>query len=743
MKYIPVLLAVISFQLGAQPVFQRLDTIKVSNFGSLLKNPWAGGFNFTEWSDVDIDVDGFNDLAVYDKSGDFIRFFRNDGIPGVSSYTHAFQYQAAMPAAVNSWALFYDYNNDGKKDLFTYSLGNGGIRVYTNHSTPGNIQFTYLKNYLLSDYLDGYPPGNTPVSSVQIPGMADIDNDGDMDVITFAVGASITMEFHKNISMEHYGIPDSLSFEVVDRCWGDAQENNCQSTLSYPPCPLMRLYGHIITPKKVEQVMHSGSCLLCIDADGDAIKDLVLSDISCDSIEYFHNSGTPANAHFDYATKSYPDAIHPVAFKQFPCTYFVDVDNDNIRDLISAPNISASENYKNVWMYKNIGQDNAPNFQFIKKTFLQEQMLDFGEGAYPATLDFDNDGDMDLLVGNFGYYIPVSNYSTKLALLENTGTPGNPRFNVINLDFAGLSSYNLRNMAPTTGDLDGDGDNDLIVGDANGRMTYFKNIAPIGSNASYAFESDYNTGIMAGMDVGLNAYPQLFDVNNDGLLDLLVGEYEGWLNYYENRGTATSPVFDAIVSHFGNVHTVMPGYFEGQSAPAMFRENGITKVLVGSDRGYLYLYGNIDGNLGGNFTLIDSIYGGIREGENIAPCLYDFDNNGLLDLVAGNYSGGLAYYKGVANPNAIEENKAVYSDLVLFPNPAKDVLNIRFNNFNNIKKTITVYDALGRQLLQTTTGETTYELKLDELQNGFYILETVSVMPNGMAYKSSKSFVKQ
>jgi hypothetical protein len=749
MKYILVLLAIVSFRLGAQPTFQRLDTVKVSNFGTLLKNPWAGGFNFTEWSAVDIDMDGFKDLAVFDKSGDFIRFFRNDGIPGVSSYTHAYQYQTAMPAAVNSWALFYDYNNDGKQDLFTYSLGYGGIRVYTNHSTPGNIQFTYLKNYLISDYDTGpgLDLGNTPVSAVAVPGLSDIDNDGDMDVVTFEASGTI-FELHKNNSMELYGNPDSLNFDVTDKCWGEAEENNCVSVLNYQFCPASRLYHDITNPKvplNINNVMHSGSCILCLDMDGDADKDLVLSDISCDSVEYFRNGGTPADAHMDYTTKVFPDAAHAITYKQFPCTYYVDVDNDNIRDLISAPNISASENYKSVWMFKNIGQDNAPNFQFVKKTFLQEQMLDFGEGAYPAPLDFDNDGDMDILVGNFGYYVPVSNYSTKLALLENIGTPTNPKFNVINSDFAGLSSYNLRNLAPTTGDLDGDGDRDLIVGDANGRMTYFKNIAPIGSNAVYAFESDYSSGssLMNGMDVGLNAYPNLFDVNNDGLLDLVVGEYEGWLNYYENRGTATNPVFDADVPHFGNVHTTVPGYFEGQSAPAMFRENGVTKVLVGSERGYLYLFGNIDANLGGNFTLIDSIYGGIREGENLAPSLYDFDSDGLLDLVAGNYSGGLAYYKGTPNPISIEENKAVYSDLMLFPNPATNELNIRFNNFNNIKKTITVYDALGRQLLQTITDETSYQLKLDALQDGFYILETITNLPNGMAYKASKSFVKQ
>ncbi|MCD6067859.1 MAG: repeat protein [Bacteroidetes bacterium] len=743
MKYIPVIVILLFSKLSAQPLFQRLDTVKVYNFGNQLKNPWAGGFNFTEWSAVDIDLDGHKDLAVFDKSGEIIRIFKNDGIPGVSSYSHAAQFQSQMPTPISSWAFFQDYNNDTRQDLFTYTLG-GGMCVYKNISTPGNVQFTLLTRATISNFLGGSGLTGTPVNAVAIPAVADIDNDGDLDALTFQSGGT-KLEFHKNISIEQYGHLDSLRFDVVDYCWGDATENNCEATLNESTCPLMRLYNQA---KKKEtnttnNTMHSGSCLLCLDIDGDNDEDLLLGDISCDSVEFFRNAGSLTNAHFDYTTKLFPNATNPISFKQFPCSYFLDVDNDGARDLIAAPNIVASENYKSVWFYKNNGPDNAPNFQFVKKTFLQEQMLDFGEGAFPTTLDYDSDGDMDLLVGNFGYYIPVSTYSTKLALLENTGTASNPKFNLVNPDYAGLSSLNLRNLAPATGDLDGDGDMDLIVGDANGRMTYYKNTAPIGSPANFVFESDFSTGILAGMDVGLNAYPQIFDVNNDGLKDLLVGEYEGWLNYYENRGTVTVPQFNPVVSHFGNVHTVVPGYFEGQSAPCMVRENGVTRVLVGSERGYIYRFGNIDGNLAGNFSLMDTIYCGIREGENVAPHLFDFDNDGLKDMVLGNYSGGLAYFKGTPNVIGIEENQAVYSDMVLFPNPANDVLNIKFNSFNNTDKTIRVYNAIGRQLLQVSTDEASYSLKLDNLQAGFYILETVSNIPNGKTYKSNKTFIKQ
>lgn len=97
---------------------------------SPLKNPWVGGFNFTEWSVLDIDIDGIKDLVVFDKSGEIIRTFKNDNLPGIASFKHAPEYQSSFPTEISSWVLFYDFNNDGKEDLFTYALGLG-VSGYT------------------------------------------------------------------------------------------------------------------------------------------------------------------------------------------------------------------------------------------------------------------------------------------------------------------------------------------------------------------------------------------------------------------------------------------------------------------------------------------------------------------------------------------------------------------------------------------------------------------------------------
>jgi len=224
--YLCFLLPAIEF---AQPNMQRDSSIVVNISGTALKFPWAGGLNFTNWGLMDLDFDGFKDLVVYDKSGGKIRTFMNDKISGQVSFTHNSYYQNVFPS-ISSWMSFYDYNCDGKEDIFTYANGAGGILVYKNNSTAGNFQFTPVghfdaglnTHYLVSDYTPvgvSGGPFNIPVNQVALPGLSDLDGDGDMDIIVFnAQGYNI--EYHQNQSKELGYNCDSLIFQEIDNCWG-------------------------------------------------------------------------------------------------------------------------------------------------------------------------------------------------------------------------------------------------------------------------------------------------------------------------------------------------------------------------------------------------------------------------------------------------------------------------------------------------------------------------------------------
>lgn len=708
---------IVSVGLFSQPNMQRDSSIVVRANGSVLKFPWAGGLNFVNYGQIDLNNDGFKDLIVFDKSGSKVRTFINDKVSGQASYTHNSIYEDKFPF-INSWFATYDYNCDGKDDIFTYNVpgAGGGIRPYRN---AGNLNFVQMKDYLLSDY-GSAGISNIPDNGIGVPGLTDIDGDGDMDVIVFDVMA-YNIEYHQNQSKELYGNCDSLTFLMFDKCWGKFNEGLCQVTLNQPNCPSHKPYPM----DTVAQVMHAGSGLMCFDADGDGLTDLLEGDLSCDSVFYLSNKGTVTDAHITSFTTLYPPS-HPIAMSIFPSTYFIDVNNDAKRDLIAATNTQGSEDVNNQWLYINAGADNSPNFNFSKNNFLQENMIDLGEGAYPTYFDFEGDGDLDLLVGNFGYYTP-SGPTSKIAFYKNTGTATAPSYSLITNDFANLSSIAIPNMAPTTGDLDGDGDPDLLIGVNNGQFYYFTNTAGAGNPAVFSStpSASFGVGFLTGIRAGTNkSFPQLVDMDQDGKLDIISGAGNGKIYYFRNTGTTSAPTFSLVTNNLGGINVLQSTCSSlGNSMPFVFSFSGVRKMLVGTDCGNMFLYDvPTPSNLSSNFNLINSNAFGINVGAHTAPVLFDVNGDTRLDMTLGNYSGGLTFFKGLNTPyNSIKE-KSISAEINVFPNPATDVISVIFNSQNVDQKKIVVSDLSGRKVKEFVCMSIAAEISVSDLSNGIYLL---------------------
>ena len=719
-KFLLFLLLTAIFSLAQNMVYR--DTIPVFESNTKLAMPWAGGINFSSFTQMDLNSDGKLDIVAFDKicgSGGRLRPYLNVGATGEAKYKHAFNYQNQFPI-VTDWALFFDYNLDGKADLFTYTVG--GIKVYKNNSVGQNLNFTLEKSLLVSDYNPFGAPyvNNIPVSPVGLPAIADIDNDGDLDVLTYSA-LGIKTEYHKNMSQELYGIADSLVFDMVDNCWGDIIESNCQVDLNQ--CPFMKLYNEVINDS-LHKPLHSGSCIMCFDRDGDGDKELVMGDVSCSNVFFVENEGSTSNAHIGDTTILYPNfpnkgSTDIIKLNTFPCTFNLDVDNDGYKDLIASPNtIAGSENYQSVWYYKNASVTSTVNFVFQKKNFLQEDMIELGEGAYPVLFDADADGKKDLIVGNLGYYT-VSINKSKLAFYKNIGSSSAPSFSLITRDYQSLSSYNIYSMAPTFGDLDNDGDMDLLIGDNNGQLNYFENIAPLGSPAQFSNHvSNYKS-----VDIGNFAYPQLFDANNDGKLDLVIGSQNGKIGLYTNTGTLNFPAFTLQTPSLGNVNVKQFGYTTGFSMPFMFKELGVTKLLVGSEIGNLYLYDNIDGNLTGAFNRVDTTLFSINEGPRCSPFYEDITNDGKRDLFMGNYAGGLAFFNSTNVSQVGVEELFTEENITVFPNPASDKFTIAIKDNSYEELAIKCYDVIGKVVFEKNTFNKIIDIDVSQFSKGIYFIQ--------------------
>ncbi len=724
------------------------DSIPVKIGATTLLNAWAGGLNFIQTSNIDLNMDGIKDLFLFDRTGNKIRTYINKGIAGTVDYKYDPQYESKFPK-LHDWALLVDYNCDGKEDIFGYSNYGGGFMVYKNTSSIATgLQFTLVTNLQYSMY--NPPTGsliNLYVSSADIPAISDIDNDGDMDIVTFAITGTY-MEYHKNMSMELYGTCDSLKFQMANRCWGYAAENALSNDYTlFDTC-----FGNVPVPeftpsnpsnKSAER--HSGSCQLCIDLDNDGDKEFIVGDISFNNLTMLTNGGAINDGSFvakDIAFPANNTSTAAVDLAVFPCAYYVDVNYDGIKDLVVSPNApSISENFNSVVYYKNNGTNSFPVFQFQQANLLQDNMIDVGEGAYPVFFDYDNDGLKDLFIGNNGYY-GATVYSHQIALFKNTGTATVPKYDLVTRDYAGLSSLGLTNMVPAFGDLDGDTDADMMIGSADGKLQYFENTATIGSTANFVltaanFKNSFNRVI----DVGDFAVPQIVDMDNSGTNDLVIGARNGKLAYYRHTGTTPIPIMDSITHFFGNVKVNLPGYFTGYSYPYVFKQGGVTNMLVGTESGYIRRYNNIDGNLGGIFTMADSTFLDIFQGSRVAPNGADINNDGLLDLIVGNYQGGVSFYKGVSALTTSNIDNLIHFNFNLFPNPANNNFSIHILNEENKMYVLELYNVMGQIISSEKIMNNIATFSTEKLSPGMYICKVSEINSEGQ--KQSGSLTKR
>lgn len=728
----------------SQTNFSKHDSIIVLNdIGDTLENPWAGGFNSVQFSEIDANIDGKMDLFVFDRTGHRMLIFINKGIPNQSIYTHAPFYNQFFPD-LHDWVLLRDYNCDGKMDIFTYS--SGGMAVYKNTSTTF-LSFSLQTNLLFSDYQPDAAPNfiNLYVSSSDIPAIDDIDNDGDLDVLTFSIIGSY-VEYHKNLSIEKNGNCDSLDFQLSNKCWGFFKENLTSNSVTlFDTCSF-----NINNPEKYSGGnKHAGSTLLTLDVDSNNSKDLVLADVSYSNFNLLINQDATPNLTASSIISQ--DSIFPsntnstiaADIDVFPAGFYLDINNDNIKDLVASPNcFSGCLNRDNVWMYKNNGANNKPDFSFVQNNFLQKGMIEVGEGAHPVFFDYNADGLTDIIIGNQGIYNPSVGpllYESSLWVYENIGTASNPKFQLVDTNYVGISSMNLDitnsrptlGLSPCFGDMDGDGDDDMLLGDYNGYIHHFTNTAGPGNPAVFTLTTPEYLGI----DVGNDATPILYDLNKDNLIDIVIGKENGTFSYYQNKGNATTPNFVFKTDSLGKAVTRRQYDFQGNSNPILIDSNGVTHLYSGCRNGHLYKFSNIDGNLTGTFS-VDSAFNNIWEGINSIVAIKDITNDGMLDMLVGIYNGGVSFYKGDMNVSVAEVDTEL-DNINIYPNPTNNLITIDFGT-NTIKNTtIQVIDLLGKTLHQQIINNKQTVINLSNYSQGIYLVK-VSNKNSSKVYKVIK-----
>ncbi len=702
--------------------FQRIS-IPVTVNNKALAMPLAGGLNAPQASAVDLNNDGIADLCLFDRVGNIPLTFLNAGTPDEASYSPAFEYAENFPA-IDNWVLLRDYNGDGIQDMFAYSdvPGIQGIIVYRGYYRNDSLNFERIDfnssggfNVLYTRLRTG---GNVPlfVSSIDYPAIDDIDCDGDLDVLTFNVAGGF-VEWHTNRSVElGYGL-DTLIYRLEDPCWGGFYESGISEEIDLSP-NAGTCVNSLLEQDPVEK-RHAGSTLLSLDLNGDDAKELILGDITFNNLVQLSNGGSCEQAWMNAQEPFFPGSDVSVNIPVFPAAFYLDLNNDGTKDFLAAPNAAAGgEDVDVLWRYNNIGNI-AADLEFVQSNFLVGEMLDFGSGANPAFVDYNGDGLIDLLIGNNSRYVEGNKNEAQLFLLENTGSPQSPAFELVDADYLGLSKLGFLDLSPAFADIDEDGDDDLFVGNNQGTLVFLENNAGRGQSLSFGQpQIDYQ-----GIDVGAVSVPSLMDVDADGKIDLIVGESDGNVNLFRNIGTRNSPMFNTTPDEefWGGINTTVndPLISKGNSAPVVYKTKDGLQLLAGSRDG-AFLHYRLD-QQGDQlvFLALQDDFGGIHEGFRTNADFADLNGDGILEVVIGNQRGGIAVY-GTTYPSdnmptAVKENPEKQAQL--FPNPTRGRFTI---STAVIRGTVRVYNAYGILVRSKQIKDNQTIIDLSTLPDGLY-----------------------
>ncbi len=502
------------------------------------------------------------------------------------------------------------------------------------------------------------------------PTLADFNNDGFMDML---VG-------HSNGVLIHF-VQDTIntfSFSMVDPLWMDWDGG----TYSAPTFT---------------------------DLGNDGIFDLIV--------------GTP-NGQLYHLIQ---DSLHAPGFTEVSNNFadidvgqsakpaFVELDNDDKLDLM------LGEWYKGLVHYEQI----APGSEIYQ--VLNEDVIgvrDFGAKNGYAVADIDNDGLLDMLVAtHFGPdNAPINHFEQN--------AQGDLLFNLIEERFndIGVGQYNRLTLY----DINGNGLLDLIIGDVYGKNSRYEQ-AEVNSYSFILMEDHFNAPMQTRQPPNL----VFEDIDSDGLLDMLVGGGWGTTSHYE-QDSVNAVTFTEKTNRFANLDV-------GYNASPTFTDlddDGLLDLMIGA------LYGDVyhleqDSVDSETFTLITNEFASVSVLQDALPHFVDVNLDGNTDLIFGSYSGGIKLFlrtddEDLKPPKAPENLVATIDgesvDLVW--SQSSDIDLMLYNIYRSTRHDTTTAEYIN----STPVGITTYQDSSLQLSNVYYYwITALDSIGNESAFSQSDS----
>ena len=684
----------------------REGEFTIEKEGVPLRQSFAGGLHSGQFFLMDLNGDEEEDLVIFDRAGDVVKTF----IYADGNYTFIADYASLFPENLQNWIYLADYNCDGKKDLFTYS--SFGVRVFTNISGQDELPAWELTSDPLFT-ISGSSSVNLLVNPSDIPAIADVDQDGDIDILAFNFASGETVNLYENLSMDNDG-NCGLSFARTNQRWGDFSECFCGNYA----------FGENSCSSGTGRTMHiGGKTLLVRDLNGDNLPDIIIGEENCEDLTVLSNVGTADEAVFEEANPFFAEEEKPYTGAFFPSVFSGDFNKDGTSDLIISSNhredLLGLDYTRSVFLMANNATVGPPTFS-NPVPFLQNEMFDAGENAVPVIFDANSDGKPDLLVANKG--LPADNeFAASVSLLLNKG---NNVFELADSNWMELRRLGLTNLSLQLADFDGDGRADLVL-KGFGLNTFGLRVLWVPNRGN-----NFDPAEAAALNLTINATdnPFFHDVNGDSKLDVLLGQSNGRLSLWLNSGTNTAPAYGANSDAYLGINLNPDRTF---LVPVVVNEDGNSQpdLLLADNSGGLRLINDFAASAGDPqpvqvYNETFNVTGTLSAGRRIWPAMGDLNGDNAPELAIGTAQGGLYVYS--ETDEAGNPTEGVRLLVNLYPNPLQESRTLSIKT--NLPATGLLYNVSGQELgpeLALPYGKLV-QIALGHLPTGLYFLRVRS-----------------
>jgi len=525
--------------------------------------PFLGGFEHPRPQLIDIDGDGVLDLFIQENSGELELFQRRSGSWLLTS-------ESFQGIDIGEWYRFVDVDGDGLYDLFAESPLSD-IRYYRNVGSKTAPRFI-----VAADTLKDVNGVAIYADRQNIAQFADIDCNGKLDMMLGRVDGTITRYESQGFDSLH-----APRFQLITEKFEDIQ---------------------IIGQRQPS--LHGANTMAVFDVDADGDPDILWGDFFEPGLLWLRNHGSCA--HFDFHDDRVPfPPGAPLETSGYNAPAAGDVNGDGRLDLVVGVLGGAFNPVKTSTANLYELDQTAPNTWSVITPHLLDG-IDLGAETIPAVGDIDGDGDLDVVVGT--KIEPDNPRSGGLYWLENTGSRTAPELRLR----GHLVILPLFHNAPALGDLDGDGLPDLVVGQFQDAVAWYRNSGKAGAERFVLVDS-----AVVRLPRGSNGVPELHDVDGDGDLDLLLGDAGGRIALFRNDGSRRAPRFvlasdDYLGRRVGR--RVVPRFLGAA-------------LVFGTEQ-----------------ERADSTLG-VRLPAYAAPAFADLEASGIPDLLVGTQGGGLIFFR--------------------------------------------------------------------------------------------------